>query len=88
MKISTNASAVEYPNADCCAVCHGFDGKAMNFKTPENAKYIGTVAKENPQETSPKIIAVQLGVPMVVVGVLDTQDLVDIFTQAQALSQR
>ena len=27
-----------------CAVCHGFDGKRMNFGTPEDPEYVGTVA--------------------------------------------
>jgi len=38
-----------------CAVCHGFDGKAMNFKDEEHPEYVGTVANENPWETLHKI---------------------------------
>lgn len=68
-----------------CAICHGFDGKTMNFKTPENPEYIGTVANENPQETLHKTQNGQPGVPMVALGVLDIQDLVDIVAYAQTL---
>jgi len=68
-----------------CAICHGFDGKTMNFKTPENPEYIGTVASENPQETLHKTQNGQPGVPMVALGVLDIQDLVDIVAYAQTL---
>jgi thiosulfate dehydrogenase len=39
-----------------CAVCHGFDGKKMNFKTADNPEYIGTVAQKNPQETLHKTL--------------------------------
>ncbi|NIP71790.1 MAG: hypothetical protein GWO16_01585, partial [Gammaproteobacteria bacterium] len=47
-----------------CAVCHGFDGKLMNFKTAENPEYIGTVAQHNPWETLHKVRFGQPGVGM------------------------
>lgn len=31
-----------------CAVCHGYDGKEINFKDPPKAEYVGTVCKKNP----------------------------------------
>lgn len=68
-----------------CSVCHGFDGKMMNFKSADNPEYIGTVASENPQETLHKTRNGQPGVPMVALGVLDIQDLVDIVAYAQTL---
>lgn len=68
-----------------CSVCHGFDGKMMNFKTADNPEYIGTVGSANPQETLHKIVNGQPGVPMVALGVLDIQDLVDIVAYTQTL---
>jgi len=68
-----------------CAVCHGFDGKRINFKTADNPEYIGTVAQQNPQETLHKTRNGQPGVPMVALGVLDIQDIVDIVAYTQTL---
>ncbi len=68
-----------------CAVCHGFDGKEMNFKTADNPEYIGTVAQANPWETLHKIRFGQPGVGMVALDVLDIEDLVDILAYTQTL---
>ncbi len=71
-----------------CAVCHGFDGKAMNFKDDKNPEYIGTVATENPWETLHKIRFGQPGVGMVSLEVLGVDDLVDILAYTQTLPQK
>lgn len=71
-----------------CAICHGFDGKLINFKTPENPEFIGTVAKDNPWEALHKIRNGQPGVPMVSLGVLDIQDQVDILAYSQTLPEK
>jgi len=68
-----------------CAVCHGFDGKAMNFKDEEHPEYVGMVVKENPWETLNKIRFGQPGVGMVSLEVLGIDDLVDILAYAQTL---
>ena len=34
-----------------CKECHGNNGKNINFKTPSNPEFLGTVATENPVET-------------------------------------
>ncbi|MCW8986463.1 MAG: cytochrome c [Gammaproteobacteria bacterium] len=34
-----------------CKECHGNNGKNINFKTPLNPEFLGTVATENPVET-------------------------------------
>ncbi|MFN4070518.1 MAG: c-type cytochrome [Thermus caldifontis] len=44
-----------------CASCHGEDSRAINFLTPENPEYVGTLAKANPQETLHKILNGQPG---------------------------
>ena len=33
-----------------CSACHGFDGTNINFGTPEDPEYVGTVAVNNPWE--------------------------------------
>lgn len=71
-----------------CAVCHGFDGKAMNFKDDAHPEYIGTVANENPWETLHKIRFGQPGVGMVSLEVLGTDDLVDILAYSQTLPEK
>jgi len=54
-----------------CAVCHGFDGKDLNFRDEQKPEYIGTVARANPWETLHKIRFGQPRVGMVALTVLD-----------------
>lgn len=68
-----------------CAVCHGYDGKAINFKDESKPEYIGTVANENPWEALHKVRFGQPGVGMVALTALDLQTLVDIVAYAQTL---
>ncbi|WP_162458188.1 cytochrome c [Mesorhizobium tianshanense] len=68
-----------------CAVCHGFDGKTMNFGDDAAPEFVGTVAADNPWEALHKIRFGQPGVGMVALGVLPIQDLVDILAYAQTL---
>jgi len=71
-----------------CSRCHGSDGKQINFKTPEDPEYIGTVANENPWETLHKIRMGQPGVPMISMLAFDVQDHVNILSYAQTLPQK
>lgn len=71
-----------------CAVCHGFDGRAMNFRDEAKPEFIGTVAKENPWETLHKIRFGQPGVGMVSLEVLGIDDLVDILAYTQTLPEK
>lgn len=68
-----------------CAVCHGFDGKELNFSDENKPEYIGTIAQENPWEALHKIRNGQPGVPMVSLAALSIQDQVDILAYAQTL---
>jgi len=68
-----------------CAVCHGFDGKAINFKTQEKPEYVGTVASHNPWEFLHKVRFGQPGVPMISLITLPVTDLVDILAFGQTL---
>jgi len=71
-----------------CAICHGFDGKQVNFQTPEDPEFIGTVANDNPWETLHKIRHGQPGIPMPALGALELRDQVDILTYAQTLPKK
>jgi thiosulfate dehydrogenase len=71
-----------------CAVCHGFEGKAINFKDEEKPEYIGTVGNANPWETLHKIRNGQPGVGMVALGALSIQDQVDILAYTQTLPEK
>jgi thiosulfate dehydrogenase len=68
-----------------CAVCHGFDGKEINFKDESKPEFIGTVAQENPWETLHKIRFGQPGVGMIALVALDIDTLVDILAYTQTL---
>ncbi len=68
-----------------CAVCHGFDGKAMNFGDEKKPEFVGTVGVKNPWEALHKIRFGQPGVGMVALTVLDIQDHLDILAYTQTL---
>jgi len=68
-----------------CAVCHGFDGKEINFKDDKNPEYVGTVAQKNPWEFIHKARFGQPGVVMVGLVALPTLDIVDLLAYAQTL---
>jgi thiosulfate dehydrogenase len=71
-----------------CAVCHGFDGKALNFKTAEKPEYIGTIANDNPWEFLHKARFGQPGIPMISLITLPMEDIADILAYAQTLPQK
>jgi thiosulfate dehydrogenase len=71
-----------------CAVCHGYDGKAMNFGDEPEPEFIGTIANDNPWELLHKIRFGQPGVGMVALGALDIKTLVDIAAYSQTLPEK
>ena len=68
-----------------CALCHGFDGKEINFGGEKKSEYIGTIARENPWKTLHKIRNGQPGVTMVSMSALGVQEQVDILAYCQTL---
>lgn len=68
-----------------CAVCHGYDGKEINFGDQQKPAYIGTVANENPWEALHKDRFGQPGIGMVALTAIDVQTLADIVAYAQTL---
>ncbi len=71
-----------------CAACHGFNGKAINFKTDDDPEFIGTVANANPWEALHKIRNGHPGVPMPALRFLPIQNLVDILAYAQTRPEK
>jgi len=68
-----------------CAVCHGFDGKDMNFGDEEGPEYVGTICSENPWEALHKIRFGQPGVGMIAMVSLDIDEQIDILAYCQTL---
>ncbi len=71
-----------------CAVCHGFDGTAINFKDEAKPEYVGTVCSENPWEALHKIRFGQPGVGMVAMIALDIEEQVDLLSYCQTLPSK
>ena len=70
-----------------CKICHGVDGKTINFGDDSNPEYFGTVAADNPWEFYNKA---SVGVPgeTMPAGLnlgWKTQDILDLLTYAQTL---
>jgi len=76
---------------DSCKECHGSDGRNRNFKTHQNAEYIGTVATKNPWEAIHKIRtghpdAFVMGEPMPhMLGKIEIEEQVDLLRYMQSL---
>ncbi|MFQ5460823.1 MAG: hypothetical protein ACE5EL_08520, partial [Anaerolineae bacterium] len=72
-----------------CAVCHGQDGRNVNFGTPEEPEYVATVAMENPQEFLHKDRFGQPGsrplMPATIELGWSLNDIVDVLAYAQTL---
>ncbi len=68
-----------------CAVCHGFDGREINFKDEKKPEYVGTVCAGNPWEALHKIRFGQPGVGMVALASLQIDQLIDILAYCQTL---
>ena len=82
---ATNGSALfAAGGGGACALCHGDDGKAIDFGGGE---YVGTIANDNPWEGLHKIRWGQPGEPMpsAVSNGLSLDEQTDILTHAQTL---
>jgi thiosulfate dehydrogenase len=75
-----------------CAACHGPDGKKLNFGTDKEPEYVGTVAKENPQEFLHKIRVGQPGsepaMPAALVMGWSINQMVDVLAYSQTLPEK
>lgn len=70
-----------------CAMCHGDEGRSLNFGDEEEPEYVGTIAVDNPWEFIHKVRAGQPGTAMpamIDVG-WSLKDLVDLLAYSQEL---
>jgi len=75
-----------------CAVCHGADGKKLNFGDASKPEYVGTLAKDNPQEFLHKTWVGQPGsqppMPSALVSGWSIEQVVDVLAYAQTLPEK
>ncbi len=81
---SPAVGAVLYQNV--CAICHGFDGRTLNFGDADDPEYVGTVAAGNAPEFFHKAMNGQPGIAMPAIGViLGPEAVANILAFAQTL---
>jgi|CXWL01.1.fsa_nt_gi thiosulfate dehydrogenase len=70
-----------------CTVCHGADGKTLNFATPPATEYVGTIAQDNPWELQHKIRFGNPGsaMPSAINGGATNQNVADLGSHCQTL---
>jgi thiosulfate dehydrogenase len=72
-----------------CAVCHGEDGRVLNFGDEEEPEYVGTIALDNPWEFIHKVRAGQPGsqppMPASIINGWSLDDLLNLLAFAQTL---
>jgi len=71
-----------------CAACHGLDGRALNWGTPQEPGYIGTEAKSLPWEVLHKMRNSHPGAAMVNLRALPFKDAIDTLAYAQTLPEK
>jgi len=71
-----------------CAACHGLDGRALNWGTPQEPGYIGTEAKKLPWEVLHKMRNSHPGAAMVNVRALPFKDSIDTLAYTQTLPDK
>jgi len=75
-----------------CAGCHGPDGKKLNFADASKPEYVGTLAKDNPQEFLHKTWVGQPGgqppMPSALVSGWSIEQAVDVLAYAQTLPEK
>ena len=90
--IGGNAARGKTSYNELCAGCHGADGKKLNFGDDKKPEYVGTVAKENPQEFLHKTWVGQPGseppMPSALVSGWNIQQVVDVLAYAQTLPEK
>ena len=72
---------------ELCVVCHGFNGRKINFASTKYPSYVGTVCAANPWMALHKIRFGQPGVGMVALTHMEIEKVVDILTYCQTLPQ-
>lgn len=75
-----------------CGACHGADGKKLNFGSEKTPEYVGTLAKDNPQEFIHKIWVGQPGSnPAMPAGLVlgwNIKQVLDVLAYSQTLPEK
>ncbi len=75
-----------------CAMCHGPEGKKLNFGKPDRPEYVGTIAKDNPWEFVHKVRMGQPGSNPAMPSGMEMgwklQDVLDILAYSQSLPEK
>jgi mono/diheme cytochrome c family protein len=71
-----------------CAVCHGFEGRELNFGTNQKSAFIGTEAKGNPWEVLHKIRTAHPGAAMISLRAFPIDDAVAVLAYARSLPDK
>ncbi|MBF0590338.1 MAG: c-type cytochrome, partial [Magnetococcales bacterium] len=83
-KIRGNPKRGEPSFQAVCAICHGMDGRKINFKTVDRPEFLGTVTRHNPWEAFHKIRNGHPGKDMVSMRAIPIQAQVDILAYIRA----
>lgn len=75
-----------------CGACHESDGKKLNFGSEKEPEYVGTIAKDNPQEFIHKTLVGQPGsdpaMPAALVIGWNIQQVLDLLAYSQTLPDK
>jgi thiosulfate dehydrogenase len=71
-----------------CAACHGHDGKALNWGTPQEPAYVGTEAAKLPWEVLHKIRNAHPGAAMINMRAFPLKEAIDVLAYSQSLPQK
>ncbi len=71
-----------------CAVCHGYDGRRLNFGTRQKPAFVGTEAKANPWEVLHKIRNAHPGVEMISLRAFPINDAAAALAYARTLPEK
>jgi mono/diheme cytochrome c family protein len=68
-----------------CAACHGFDGRLIDWGEDGGHNYVGTEARELPDEVMHKILNAHTGVQMINLRAFPLSDAIDVLSYAATL---
>jgi len=71
-----------------CAVCHGLDGRLINFGDEKSPEFVGTVGRENPWEMLHNIRFGHSGDAMIGLIAFPVRDQVDVLSYTQTLPDK